>query len=174
MKARQLLMALILGLALTVPAAPGSQAMPERPAVGPGLLTLAAPAQLPAADPAPTAGAPPAPVQEGVPETAVPEEIANVPGVTGDWWAEVQEQVRSDMCALAPDRAAAGGPAYRDYYPAPNAKLALSAGGLHLIPAPLAPDPMVRTTAAEAGPGWRWELRVISYGDAEHVRSQAG
>jgi hypothetical protein len=76
MKAKRLLMTLVLGLALTLPAAPGSLAMNERPAAAePGLLSLAGPAQQATADPAPTADAPSE-------DTAIPEEIAGVPGVT--------------------------------------------------------------------------------------------
>jgi PKD repeat protein len=165
MKAKQLLIALILGLALTVPTSPGSQAMPERPAaVEPGLLALAAPAQPAAVNPAPTDDAPPAPAGEGVAGTAIPEEIADVPGVTEDWWAAVQEQIRGDLYSLSAGEAEGGAAMYRGYNPDHSFDLTFAAGGVRLG----------RTAAglegAEPGLSWTWELRTTGYGYQGDVR----
>jgi hypothetical protein len=176
MKSKQLVIALILSLAMTVPAAPVGRASPGQLSAEPATLDQEAPARLPSAHraaqaptPTPTPVPPPPPEPEA-PDSGIPGEISGVPGVTDDWWAAVQEQIRRDMYGLAPDEAAAG-PAYRGYNQAHNLELAFSPTGLHLAPAPPRPGPgeelpgpATLTTAAEAGPDWGWELRFSGYG----------
>ena len=109
MKIRQLLFALMLGLALTVPASPGSQAIPSRSSVEPASHAVGVPAQLLATGPTPTPGAPPPPAGER-PDAALPEAISDVPGVTGECGAAVQPQIRGDLYSLTADEAEGGPP----------------------------------------------------------------
>ena len=148
---------------LTPPLATEREAPPQSPTI-----EYAAQAPTPTPTPMPP---PPPPPEPDAPDRGIPEEISGVPGVTDDWWAAVQEQIRSDMYGLAPDKAAGGDQAYRGHNPAHNLDLAFSAGGLQLGPAPPPPDPMDQppdpstlTAAAEAGPDWQWNLRFSGYG----------
>jgi hypothetical protein len=157
------------GLLPLLPAA--GAANPLIPEAQAGAPAMEPAAQAPAPTPTPTPVAPP-PAEETEPlGTQIPEEISGVPGVTDDWWAAVQAQIRNDMYGLSPDEAAAGGPAFRGYNQAHNLEVAFSAAGLRLAPAPPQPGPgeelpgpAALTTAAEAGPGWGWELRFTGYG----------
>lgn len=105
---------------------------------------------------------------------AVPEEISGVPGVTGVWWATVQEQIRRDMYSL--NAAQAGGePSHRGYNLAHNFDMTFSGDGLQLAPGQIRPDPQDETrgslaAAAETGPDWQWSLRLTGYGYADLVQ----
>ncbi|MGD8464433.1 MAG: integrin alpha, partial [Anaerolineae bacterium] len=142
------------------PAPPGSDPASNQPFVGP----------------TPAADAPSAPAGEGGGDTAVPDEMANVPGVTADWWAAVQEQIRGDLYALTPDEAQGGADAYRGYNPDHRFEFSFAAGGLRLAPS-ASPEATEIGPSMDAGPApapapsWTWELRTTGYGYQGDVRS---
>ncbi len=103
----------------------------------------------------------------------LPDEIAQVPGVSEDWWTAVQAQIRQDMYALTPDPAAGSGDAYRGYNPAQNLDFTFTAGGLTLTPGRPIADPAGRAIADDGSPAaapppeppsWQWSLSLSSYG----------
>ena len=170
MKTRQLLIALILGLALIVPTAPGSQAMPDRPTSDPathsleGYARLLAAAQQPAVDPTPTVDTLPALAGEGVPDTPLPEESAGVPGVTEDWWAAVQEQIRGDLYAFSAEEAEGEALAYRGINPDHGFGVTFTGEGVRLAPAAADQE------ATGQGPSWTFALQTTGYGFDGDVR----
>lgn len=103
-------------------------------------LGAAAPAQLASADralqsvidnsqpDAQPAAMDPAPVGQ-----QVPDEIANVPGVTEDWWGAVQEQIQQELYALSADEQD-GTLAYRGHNLAHNFDLTFTPDGVRLKP----------------------------------------
>jgi uncharacterized repeat protein (TIGR01451 family) len=108
--------------------------------------------------------APPPPAGEGVADTAVPSEIADVPGVTGDWWAAVLEQIRLDTYSLSPEQTEGGPPTYRGHNPDHGFDLTFAAGGVRLAPAADGPEGDGPETS------WTWELRTTGYGYEGDVR----
>jgi PKD repeat protein len=167
MKLKALLTTLVISLALVVPASPGSQALSPQASDQPASLAPEALAQKTTVDP--TADKPPPPAGEGV---AVPEEIAGVPGVTADWWAAVQEQIRGDLYALTPEGAEGRPDAYRGYNPDHRFEFTFSAGGLSLAPS-ASPEmgPALDAGPAPAGASaWTWALHTTGLGYEGDVR----
>jgi len=143
--------------------------MPDRPPAGPAALDLETPAPLPSAIHGPQPDA-------SLGEEGVPDEIANVPGVTQDWWAAVQEQIRQDMYAISSDVGRDGIPSYHGYNHAHNFDLTFTADGVQLSPGQPAPDlasdklldPLQAAEHQPAGADeeeqWEWGLHFTGYG----------
>jgi len=112
----------------------------------------------------PTPEAPPPPAGKGVEDTPVPKEIANVPGVTEDWWAQVQARLRSDLYAITAEQAEGEARTYRGYNPDQRFDFTSTAGGVRLAQAASAPE------QATPEPGWTLELRTTGYGYQGDVR----
>jgi len=106
----------------------------------------------------------------------VPDEIANVPGVTEDWWAAVQEQIRQDMYDLSSGAGRDGIPSHQGYNLAHNLDLTFTSGGVRVTPGQPAPDPAgdelrdpvpaadQQPTGADEEEQWEWSLLFTGYG----------
>jgi len=141
--------------------------------VGQAMQTSAQPE--PTAEPQ-TAEADPAPnmVTEG---DLIPDEIADVPGVTEDWWAAVQEQIRQDMYDLS------SGMSHQGYNLAHNFDLTFTSDGVRLTPRQPALDPArdesrdplpaadQQPAAADEEEQWEWGLVFTGYGYASTLPS---
>jgi hypothetical protein len=136
----------------------GALQLPDRASAEAPSLALEASAQHPSADPTPTPDAPPPLAGEGVGDTAVPGAIADVPGVSEDWWAAVLEQIRLDLYSLTPEPAEGGPPTYRGHNPDHRFDLTFAAAGVRLA------------RAAEQEASWTWDLRTTGYGYQGDVR----
>jgi len=181
-------LALFLPAAPTLPAGPSASAgptVPERPRAAPAAPELAAPVFSP--PPAGTlhtvsdnpqrstavaeeAAFPPA-AEPGTDAGTVPEEIASVPGVSSDWWASVQEQIRQDMYAISSGVGQDGILSYRGHNLAHNWNLAFDDGGVRLIPEKPLPDrdSLAAAEASEAPALWTWGVRLSGYGHSGAV-----
>ena len=161
----QLLLALTLILVLLLPGGSTALAWSGQPLPEVATLDGQGRAQIPSAQAMPTEDS--APREATWAAARLPDEIANVPGVTGDWWAAVQEQIRRDTYVLAEEMDGGGVSSYRGQNPAHGFALTFAADGVRLAPA--------RERAGAGTEGmWRWHLRFTAYGYEGQVQPIGG
>ncbi|MCJ7549071.1 MAG: integrin alpha, partial [Anaerolineae bacterium] len=116
-------------------------------------------------------------------EDRVPDELADVPGATDDWWSTVQGQIQRDMYRVSLDVAEDGTPVHHGRSLAHNFDISFSAGGVSLaarqpsraadldysLNGVLAANP--QPPAADQGPRWEWGLRLTGYGYKQNVET---
>ena len=121
----------------------------------------------------------PSMVSEG---DSVPDEIADVPGATEDWWSAVQGQIERDMYGISSDTAEDGTPVHRGRSLAHNFDIAFADGGVRLTPDRPAldpardelPDPLQvagqQPAGTDQGEQWAWGLLFTGYGYQGNVQ----
>jgi hypothetical protein len=102
-----------------------------------------------------------------VKDTALPEEIASVPGVSEDWWQKVQAQILGDLYAINAETGGNGPSTYRGYNPDHGFDLTFASGGVSLRRTTVGPE---EEPPAEKEPTWTWTLRATGYGYQGDVR----
>ncbi|MBN2392314.1 MAG: FG-GAP repeat protein [Anaerolineae bacterium] len=124
------------------------------------LLLVLIPALLltgwPIAQPSPIAlraATPPPPAES----TPIPEAIAGMPGVTDDWWAQVQALLRNDLYGITAEQTEGEALTYRGYNPDQRFDFTVNTGGVRLAQAVTDPE-------SPPDPGWALELRTTGYG----------
>jgi len=105
------------------------------------------------------AATPPAKDPESTP---IPEAIAGVPGVTDDWWAQVQAMLRNDLYGITAEQTEGEALTYRGYNPDQRFDFTSTDGGVRL--AQVTADPK-----SPPDPGWTLEFRTTGYGYEEDV-----
>ena len=105
----------------------------------------------------------PPPAGDNPEGTPIPEEIAGVPGVTEDWWAQVQAMLRNDLYGITTEQAEGEALTYRGYNPDQRFDFTATDGGVRL--AQTATDP-----ESPPDPGWTLELRTTGYGNEGDIR----
>ncbi len=161
MNLRRLLTNVAICLALIVPAFPRSQALSPQTSSQAATLAPEAPAREITTGPTPT---PDTPVQPNGGGPDLPDGIAGLPGVTEDWWQQVQAQILGEAYAFGAERTLAGSPIYRGTNPQQRLDFTFTRGSLRL--APIAAGPQ----AAAVTPSWTWELRPTGLGYEGDVR----
>ncbi|MFH1633545.1 MAG: FG-GAP-like repeat-containing protein, partial [Chloroflexota bacterium] len=129
---------------------------------------LAFPLQAPAASTNPDRSLSPTAVEAlpevaPLPEAALPEEVANLPGATADWWAAVQERIKEDQYILTSGNAAGEGDdpdSFQGENPANHFQVDFTSGVVRLTPG----DSAAETNTPLASPAWYLALQFTAYG----------